>query len=37
MHQPAVAGDPHVGRADLAQLGRVDVDVDDLRLRREAR
>ena len=33
--QPAVAGDPHVGRADLAQLGRVDVDVDDLGLRGE--
>src|SRR5258708_5501860 len=26
----AVAGDPHVGDAHLAQLGRVDVDVDDL-------
>jgi hypothetical protein len=30
--QPAVAGDAHVGLAHLAQLGRVDVDVDDLGL-----
>ena len=28
----AVAGDGHVGTADLAELGRVDVDVDDLGL-----
>ena len=29
-HQAAVAGDGHVGPAHLAELGRVDVDVDDL-------
>jgi hypothetical protein len=28
--QAAVADDRHVGPADLAELGRVDVDVDDL-------
>ena len=34
---PAVADDRHVGPADLAQLGRVDVDVDDLGVGREGR
>ena len=34
-HQPAVAHDRHVGPADLALLGRIDVDVDDLGLGRE--
>ena len=29
-HQPAVAGDGHVGVAHLVELGRVDVDMDDL-------
>ncbi len=36
-HQPAVAGDADVGPADLAELGRVDVDVDDLGVGRERR
>ncbi len=31
MTRPAIADDRHVGTADLAELGRVDVDVDDLR------
>ena len=31
-HEPAVAHDRHVGAAHLAELGGVDVDVDDLRL-----
>ena len=35
MTSAAVAGDGHVGAADLAQLGRVDVDVDDLGVRGE--
>ncbi len=34
--QTAVAHDRHVGPADLAQLGGIDVDVDDLRLGGEA-
>ena len=34
--EPAVADDRHVGPADLAQLGGVDVDVDDLGLGGEA-
>ena len=34
--EPAVADDRHVGAADLAQLGRVDVDVDDLGVGGEA-
>ena len=33
--QAAVAGDGHVGVADLVELGRIDVDVDDLGLRGE--
>ena len=33
--EPAVAHDRHVGPADLAQLGGVDVDVDDLGVGRE--
>ena len=32
---PAVADDRHVRPADLAQLGRIDVDVDDLGVRGE--
>ena len=35
MHVLRVAHDRHVGLADLADLGRVDVDVHDLRVRRE--
>ncbi len=34
-HEPAVADDRHVGPAHLAELGRVDVDVDDLGVGRE--
>ena len=34
--EPAVADDGHVGPADLAQLGGVDVDVDDLGVGGEA-
>ena len=34
--EPAVADDRHVGPADLAQLGGVDVDVDDLGVGGEA-
>ena len=33
----AVTDDRHVGPADLAELGGVDVDVDDLRVHRERR
>ena len=36
-HEAAVAHDRHVGTADLAQLGGVDVDVDDLGVGRERR
>ena len=35
-HVLGVADDRHVGAAHLAELGRVDVDVDDLGVRREA-
>ena len=34
-HQPAVADDGHLRPLHLVQLGRVDVDVDDLGIRRE--
>ena len=34
-HDAAVTHDRHVGPAHLAELGRVDVDVDDLRVGRE--
>ena len=34
-HQTAVAGDGDVGPTHLVELGRVDVDVDDLGLGRE--
>ena len=33
---PHVADDRHVGVPDLAELGRIDVDVDDLGVGREA-
>ena len=33
--EAAVADDRHVGPADLAELGGVDVDVDDLGVGRE--
>src|SRR5690348_4672953 len=36
-HLTAVADDRNVGASDLAELGRVDVDVDDLRLGSERR
>ena len=37
MHLLAVADDRHVGLAVLGDLGRVDVGVDDLGVRREGR
>ena len=36
-HGPNVADDRHVGAANLAELGGIDVDVNDLRVRRERR